>query len=96
MHAVEALASRGCVRVGDTDLSHHFFSATARQIGPVWAMNRANDRAPSAATPRPCIDGTDIARPAGQPPTPTQITRSVRCRLVRMTFGGRHTIGQHA
>lgn len=53
MAAVQALALRDCLRVGDTDLPRRFFSAAADHIGPVWAMNQANDRAPSTGTPRP-------------------------------------------
>ena len=46
MAAVQALTLRDCLRDGDPDLPRRFFSAAAGHIGPTWAMNRANDRAP--------------------------------------------------
>jgi 2-polyprenyl-6-methoxyphenol hydroxylase-like FAD-dependent oxidoreductase len=49
MAAVQALTLRDCLRDGDTDLRHRFFSAAAGHIGATWAMNAVNDRAPSAA-----------------------------------------------
>jgi 2-polyprenyl-6-methoxyphenol hydroxylase-like FAD-dependent oxidoreductase len=52
MSAVQALALRDCLRAGDADLARRFYSAAAGDIGPVWAMNAANDRAPSTSTPR--------------------------------------------
>jgi 2-polyprenyl-6-methoxyphenol hydroxylase-like FAD-dependent oxidoreductase len=48
MAAVQALTLRDCLRDGDTDLPHRFFTAAAGHIESTWAMNRANDRAPSA------------------------------------------------
>ncbi|PXX02490.1 SgcJ/EcaC family oxidoreductase [Mycolicibacterium moriokaense] len=55
MAAVQALALRDCLQTGDTDLAGRFYAVTARDIGPVWAMNAANDRASStsAASPLP-------------------------------------------
>lgn len=49
MAAVQALALRDCLRAGTTDLPQRFYRAAAEHIGPVWAVNRANDR-PSSAT----------------------------------------------
>jgi 2-polyprenyl-6-methoxyphenol hydroxylase-like FAD-dependent oxidoreductase len=49
MAAVQALTLRDSLRTGDPDLPHRFFSAAAAHIGPTWAMNQANDRAPLAA-----------------------------------------------
>jgi 2-polyprenyl-6-methoxyphenol hydroxylase-like FAD-dependent oxidoreductase len=52
--AVQALTLHDCLRDGDTDLPRRFFTAAAGHIGPVWAMNAANDQPPSAAgTPGP-------------------------------------------
>ncbi|MCA2241978.1 MULTISPECIES: FAD-dependent oxidoreductase [Mycobacterium] len=47
MAAQQALALRDCLRGGDADLAQRFFHMTARDIGPTWAMNQANDRVPS-------------------------------------------------
>jgi 2-polyprenyl-6-methoxyphenol hydroxylase-like FAD-dependent oxidoreductase len=52
MAAVQALALRACLRAGKTDLPQRFYRAAAEHIGPVWAVNRANDRSPSAADQR--------------------------------------------
>jgi len=50
MAALQALALRDCLRDGDGELARLFFSVAAGHIGPVWAMNEANDRAPSIHT----------------------------------------------
>lgn len=50
--ALQALALRDCLRTGDTDLPRRFYRAATADIGPVWAMNRANDRGPSASDTR--------------------------------------------
>ncbi|WP_454790933.1 SgcJ/EcaC family oxidoreductase [Mycolicibacterium lutetiense] len=55
MAALQALALRDCLRAGHTDFPRRFHRLAAEQIEPVWAANRANDRAgaPSATrTPR--------------------------------------------
>jgi uncharacterized protein (TIGR02246 family) len=49
--ALQALALRDCLREGNTNLAHRFYRAAAEQIGPVWAMNQANDRPPATNTP---------------------------------------------
>jgi 2-polyprenyl-6-methoxyphenol hydroxylase-like FAD-dependent oxidoreductase len=51
MAAVQALTLRDCLGDGATELARRFFAAVAGQISPIWAMNRANARAPSAGTP---------------------------------------------
>jgi 2-polyprenyl-6-methoxyphenol hydroxylase-like FAD-dependent oxidoreductase len=52
MAAVQAVALRGCLRDGGTDLPHRFFTTAAGHIDSTWEMNRANDQTPStAATP---------------------------------------------
>jgi 2-polyprenyl-6-methoxyphenol hydroxylase-like FAD-dependent oxidoreductase len=56
MAALQALALRDCLRAGDTDLARRFFRAAAGHIGPVWAMNEANDRLPATHTARPLGD----------------------------------------
>ncbi len=48
MAALQALALRDCLRTGHTDLPRRFYRLAAEQIEPVWAANRANDRASSA------------------------------------------------
>jgi 2-polyprenyl-6-methoxyphenol hydroxylase-like FAD-dependent oxidoreductase len=45
MAAVQALTLRDSLRTGEPDLPRRFFSAAAGHIGPIWAMNQANDRA---------------------------------------------------
>ncbi len=52
MAALQALALRDCLRTGHTDLARRFYRLAAEQIEPVWAANRANDRAPSVGTTR--------------------------------------------
>ncbi|WP_231396020.1 FAD-dependent oxidoreductase [Mycobacterium sp. URHD0025] len=52
MAALQALALRDCLRTGHTDLPRRFYWLAAEQIEPVWAANRANDRASSAGAPR--------------------------------------------
>ncbi len=47
--ALQAVALRDCLRLGDADLARRFFAAAAGHIGPVWAMNQANEIDPSAA-----------------------------------------------
>jgi 2-polyprenyl-6-methoxyphenol hydroxylase-like FAD-dependent oxidoreductase len=47
MAALQALSLRDCLRSGNAELAQRFFRATARHIGPAWAMNQANDRDPS-------------------------------------------------
>jgi 2-polyprenyl-6-methoxyphenol hydroxylase-like FAD-dependent oxidoreductase len=46
MAAMQALTLRDCLRTGSPDLPRRFFATAARHIGPTWAMNQANDRAP--------------------------------------------------
>jgi 2-polyprenyl-6-methoxyphenol hydroxylase-like FAD-dependent oxidoreductase len=53
MAALQVLALRDCLRDGKTDLARRFYCATAEHIGPIWAMNEANDRLPAAPTTRP-------------------------------------------
>jgi 2-polyprenyl-6-methoxyphenol hydroxylase-like FAD-dependent oxidoreductase len=48
MAAMQALTLRDCLRDGGTDLPRRFFTTAAGHIGSTWAMNQANDRAPSA------------------------------------------------
>jgi 2-polyprenyl-6-methoxyphenol hydroxylase-like FAD-dependent oxidoreductase len=52
MAALEALVLRDCLRSGNAELAQRFFRATARHIGPTWALNQANDRVPSAIAKR--------------------------------------------
>ncbi|MBO0680400.1 FAD-binding protein [Mycolicibacterium sp. S2-37] len=52
MAALQALELRHCLRDGGVDLPRRFYAAAARQIGPVWAVNRANDRPPSPEATR--------------------------------------------
>jgi uncharacterized protein (TIGR02246 family) len=53
MAALQALALRDCLCAGGTDhLAPRFYDAAAAAIGPVWAMNAANDRVRSPGTPR--------------------------------------------
>ncbi len=52
MAAVEALALQECLRSGVTGLTQRFFIAAARHIGPVWKMNRANERPRSSTDER--------------------------------------------
>lgn len=52
MAALQAFALRDCLRAGNTDLPRRFYLAAAGNIGPVWAVNRANDRAPSGSAAR--------------------------------------------
>ncbi|MDT5113351.1 MAG: hypothetical protein QOE20_5241, partial [Mycobacterium sp.] len=52
MAALQAFALRDCLRAGNTDLPRRFYLAAAGNIGPVWAVNRANDRAPSGSATR--------------------------------------------
>jgi 2-polyprenyl-6-methoxyphenol hydroxylase-like FAD-dependent oxidoreductase len=47
MAALEALALQDYLRDGREE-PHRFFRAAAKHIGPVWAMNQANDRVPSS------------------------------------------------
>jgi 2-polyprenyl-6-methoxyphenol hydroxylase-like FAD-dependent oxidoreductase len=54
MAAMQALTLRDCLRTGYPDLPRRFFATAARHIGPTWAMNQANDRAPLA-------DGAPVA-----------------------------------
>ncbi|MCA2264713.1 FAD-dependent oxidoreductase [Mycobacterium marseillense] len=49
MAAQQALALQVCLRGGDADLARRFFGRTARDIGPTWAVNEANDRVPSTS-----------------------------------------------
>jgi uncharacterized protein (TIGR02246 family) len=53
MAAVQALTLRDCLRAGDSDLPRRFFGAAADHIGPVWAMNEANDLPRSTSASRP-------------------------------------------
>jgi 2-polyprenyl-6-methoxyphenol hydroxylase-like FAD-dependent oxidoreductase len=53
MAAVQALTLRDCLRADATDLARRFFSAVAGHIGPVWAMNAANDRPRSTNSSHP-------------------------------------------
>jgi uncharacterized protein (TIGR02246 family) len=53
MAALQALALRDCLRAGDADLARRFYSAATADIGPVWAMNAANDRTISPTASRP-------------------------------------------
>lgn len=48
MAALQALSLRDCLQTGRRDLPHRFFASAAGHIGPTWAMNQANDRAPLA------------------------------------------------
>jgi 2-polyprenyl-6-methoxyphenol hydroxylase-like FAD-dependent oxidoreductase len=52
MAALQVLALRDCLGAGDTDLPRRFYRAAAKHIGPVWAVSRANDHAPSASAAR--------------------------------------------
>lgn len=45
MAALQSLTLRDCLRLGDTDLAQRFFRGATQDIGPTWALNRANDRA---------------------------------------------------
>jgi 2-polyprenyl-6-methoxyphenol hydroxylase-like FAD-dependent oxidoreductase len=47
MAALEAIALHDYVREGGKE-PQRFFRAAAKHIGPVWAMNQANDRVPSS------------------------------------------------
>jgi uncharacterized protein (TIGR02246 family) len=53
MAALQALALRDCLQAGDADLAGRFYSAATADIGPVWAMNAANDRTISPTASRP-------------------------------------------
>lgn len=46
MAAVQALTLRDCLQTVSASLPRRFFANAARHIGPPWAMNQANDRAP--------------------------------------------------
>jgi 2-polyprenyl-6-methoxyphenol hydroxylase-like FAD-dependent oxidoreductase len=46
--ALQTVALRDCLRLGDADLAQRFFRAAAGHIGPVWAMNQANEIDPSS------------------------------------------------
>jgi len=50
--ALQALTLRECLEGGRVELARRFFAGSARTIGPVWARNQANERAPSAAGTR--------------------------------------------
>jgi 2-polyprenyl-6-methoxyphenol hydroxylase-like FAD-dependent oxidoreductase len=50
MAAVQALQLRDCLRHGDADLAQRFFASAAGHIGPVWAVNKANDSAAAAGS----------------------------------------------
>ncbi|MGH3642833.1 MAG: FAD-dependent oxidoreductase, partial [Mycobacterium sp.] len=52
MAAIQVLALRDCLDAGDADLPRRFYRAAAEHIGPVWAVKRANDRAPSTGAAR--------------------------------------------
>jgi len=43
MAGLEAIALRDCLARGDADLSRRFFRAVAKQVAPVWWLNRANE-----------------------------------------------------
>nr|WP_238391714.1 MULTISPECIES: FAD-dependent oxidoreductase [unclassified Mycolicibacterium] len=47
MAALQAVALRDCLQAGEATLPRRFYRAAAKCIGPVWAMNRANDQPPS-------------------------------------------------
>jgi hypothetical protein len=51
MAALEALALQDYLRAGGGE-PRRFFRAAAKHIGPVWAMNQANDRVPSSMEER--------------------------------------------
>lgn len=55
MAALQALALRDCLRVGDTEVPRRFHRAAAACIAPVWAANRANDQPRPAAGERPLM-----------------------------------------
>jgi len=55
--ALQVLALRDCLRAGDADLARRFYSATAADIGPVWAMNAINDRTLSPVLRARCVGG---------------------------------------
>ncbi|MCV7345575.1 FAD-dependent oxidoreductase [Mycolicibacterium rhodesiae] len=44
MAALQALSLRDCLRAGAADSPRRFYRAAAEHIGPVWAVNRANDQ----------------------------------------------------
>ncbi|CAN5144358.1 FAD-dependent monooxygenase [soil metagenome] len=50
--ALDAVALRDCLQVGEADLARRFFRAAARHVGPTWAMNQASER-DSSGYPRP-------------------------------------------
>lgn len=52
MAGLQALALRDCLRAGRTNVPRRFYRLAAEQIAPVWAANRANDRAAPAGTRR--------------------------------------------
>lgn len=52
MAALQSLTLRDCLRLGDTDLAQRFFRGATQDIGPTWALNRANDRALSPNRPQ--------------------------------------------
>ncbi|STZ87775.1 epoxidase LasC [Mycolicibacterium fortuitum] len=45
MAALQALALRDCLRSGRSDIPRRFYRLAAEQVAPVWAANRAHDRA---------------------------------------------------
>lgn len=49
MAALEALALRDCLLVGNFDVAQRFFRAATHHIGPTWAFNfnQARERTPS-------------------------------------------------
>ncbi|WP_235631468.1 FAD-dependent oxidoreductase [Mycolicibacterium fortuitum] len=52
MAALQALALRDCLRSGRSDIPRRFYRLAAEQVAPVWAANRAHDRAAPADTRR--------------------------------------------
>ncbi|OBK32357.1 FAD-dependent oxidoreductase [Mycobacterium sp. 1245111.1] len=52
MAALQAITLRDCLHDGRDELARRFFAGSARTIGPVWARNQANERAPAAAGTR--------------------------------------------
>ncbi|WP_246398370.1 FAD-dependent oxidoreductase [Mycobacterium vicinigordonae] len=52
MASLEAVALRDCLRTGRVNLPQRYYRATTEQIAPVWAANRANDRAPATVGTR--------------------------------------------
>ena len=49
MAALQAMTLRDCLYGGRDELARRFFAGSARTIGPVWARNQANERAPAVA-----------------------------------------------